>query len=308
MMWRKQGCVFKLEPALWRSTHVQVPTPVILPEVVRVYYACRISGRSYPAFFDLDRRDLTKIVRVQEESIMTPGEPGMFDSDGVMPSCVIENNGELWMYYIGWSELKNTARYQNEIGLAVSRDGGETFERRFKGPIMGRSPVEPGLAVMPFVMYKNWNLIWYQSLTKWEKIGDQYEPIYVIKYAESVDGVKWIRLSEQCVASKSSLEAFSRPSVIYQNRLYRMWYCFRESEDYRGGKGSYRIGYAESRDGIEFERKDEEAGITIGTKGEFDSEMLCYPYIFELDGQLVMLYNGNGFGQSGVGLAFGEQA
>ena len=51
-----------------------------------------------------------------------------------------------------------------------------------------------------------------------------------------------------------------------------MWYS------YRGD--AYRIGYAESVDGLEWERKDEEAGIDVSADG-WDSEMIEYPCVFE---------------------------
>lgn len=308
--WIKQGRIFHLEPSLHRTTHCQVPTPWVSDMFIRIYYACRKDGKSFPAFFDLDRGDLKTILRSEENPVMGWGDPGMFDSDGIMPSCVIENNGELWLYYIGWNELTKTARYHNEIGLAVSKDGGETFESMFKGPVVGRSSCEPGLAVMPFVTCEDgdWHML-YQSLIKWEKIGDQYEPVYVIKYAMSADGVNWDRLRRQCIASNYPLEAFSRPSVIYDGKsdIYRCWFCYRGSEDYRGGgEGAYRIGYAESAVGISFDRMDEKAGIDIGAAGEFDCEMICYPYVIEVDGRILMFYNGNGFGETGIGLAIGD--
>jgi hypothetical protein len=236
----------------------------------------------------------------------------MFDSDGVMPSTVVENEGELWMYYIGWNELKNTARYHNEIGIAVSIDGGETFHRKFEGPIMGRSKEEPGLAVMPFVYKGNfWSYrMWYQSLVSWELINGKYEPVYVIKFADSIkesyreDGVNWDRDPRVCLKPENNLEAFSRPTLIFKDNTYHMWVCVRDSVDYRGGKGSYRIHKAESTWGIEFDRRG--IDLELGSEEEFDSNMQCYPYVLEVDGKLVMLYNGNDFGQTGIGVAIHE--
>jgi hypothetical protein len=76
-----------------------------------------------------------------------------------------------------------------------------------------------------------------------------------------------------------------------------MWYC------YRGP--TYRIGYAESPDGRQWQRRDADAGIDVAPDG-WDSEMIEYPHVFEHDGQLFMLYNGNGYGKTGVGLAILE--
>jgi hypothetical protein len=35
----------------------------------------------------------------------------------------------------------------------------------------------------------------------------------------------------------------------------------------------------------------------------WDSEMMCYPYVFDHKGERYMLYNGNGYGKSGFGIA-----
>lgn len=311
MAWTKQGRIFHLEPAPNRSCHAQAPTPYVMEDRIRVYYACRNNGRAYIAFFDL-AKDLKTILRIQYDPIMSLGRPGMFDADGQMPSCVIKKGDELWMYYIGWSELSGRhARYQNEIGIAVSKDGGETFERMFEGPIMGRSPHEPGLAVMPFIKSfrhicsrQIYDMMYYQSLIKWVLVDGKYEPVYVIKYAESIDGIGWVRESQQCVASRFLLEAFSRPSVVMEGDAYNMYFCYRDTVDYRGGIGSYRIGCANSGSSLnnrKFERTD--FVFPLGKEGEWDSEMTAYPYVFELDGKLVMLYNGNDFGQTGIGVA-----
>lgn len=302
--WIKQGRIFHLEPSSGRSTHTQVPTPLVCDGYIRVYYAGRSHGMSFPAFFDLSF-DLKTILRIQEKPIMELGLPGMFDSDGIMPGCVLKHphSGELLMYYTGWNEKSKTARYHNTIGVAVSHDGGETFERKFPGPIFDRATDYPGLSVTPFILFNNWFRMWYISGKSWHKIGDKYEPVYVIKHAESFDGIEWRRLNEICIKQNHPLEAFSNPTVIYKDCLYHLWYCYRDSKDYRGGKGSYRIGYGTSDDGENFARLDNRAGLSLGEPGEFDSTMQCYPYVIKLGGKMVMFYNGNDFGQTGIGIA-----
>ncbi len=37
--------------------------------------------------------------------------------------------------------------------------------------------------------------------------------------------------------------------------------------------------------------------------GGWDSDMQCYPYVFECDGDIYLLYNGNEFGRWGFGVA-----
>ena len=72
-----------------------------------------------------------------------------------------------------------------------------------------------------------------------------------------------------------------------------MWYAWRGER--------YRIGYAESRDGTQWTR-DDGKGLSAGTDA-WESSMVAYPCVFEWDGRRYMLYNGNDYGRTGVGLA-----
>jgi predicted GH43/DUF377 family glycosyl hydrolase len=116
---------------------------------------------------------------------------------------------------------------------------------------------------------------------------------HVIKYATSSDGIHWEREDLVAIPLQLSDEyAISRPCVIKEEKGYSMWYSYRV--------GSYRIGYAESADGIHWDRKDGEVGIDVSESG-WDSEMIEYPFVFDHKGERYMLYNGTG-SQTGIGL------
>jgi hypothetical protein len=84
-----------------------------------------------------------------------------------------------------------------------------------------------------------------------------------------------------------------------------MFFCYRYSLGYRGRDRGYRIGYASSTDLTTWTRDDAKAGIEVAdaASGEWDSEMVSYPHVFELDGRTLMLYLGNQVGRHGFGLA-----
>jgi hypothetical protein len=118
---------------------------------------------------------------------------------------------------------------------------------------------------------------------------------YHIKYAESRDGINWEREGLVAIDFANDQEyAISRPSVIHDSDRWRMWYSFRGQ--------SYRIGYAESENGRQWKRLDAQVGINVSTAG-WDSEMIEYPFVFDHKGQRYLLYNGNGYGKTGFGLA-----
>jgi len=145
---------------------------------------------------------------------------------------------------------------------------------------------------------------WYLSCTRWEVVDGKPEPFYHLKYAESEDGIHWDRKGIVAIDYKSLEEGgIVKASVIKEEKLYKMWYSYRNGRDYRQNKtNSYRIGYAESIDGKIWQRMDEQVGIDVSQKG-WDSEMLAYPHVIEHENKKFLFYNGNGFGQSGFGYA-----
>lgn len=306
MQWKKIGKIFDIESAGWIASHAQVPTALVLDDRVRVYFAGRNkAGKSFPAYVDLDINNLKSIIEIAEKPCMSFGEPGTFDDDGMMPSEIFKRDNEILLYYSGWNQKVSTP-YHNCMGLASSKDGGRTFERVYAGPIMDRTPMEPYVAVTPTILRSgtDWKM-WYVSGLKWQKVEDKFEPIYVIKYATSHDGINWVRPNITAIPQRFPEEAFSRPSVIRREDGFHMWYCFRDSVDYRDGQGAYRMGYSHSLDGISWVRKDHEAGISVSS-GDWDSSMICYPYVVNIKGKYHMFYNGNSFGRHGFGCAILE--
>lgn len=306
--WEKLGNIF--DPSQhrdWAGSHAQVPTVLVLSDRLRIFYADRdANGRSFPTFLDVDRDEPTKVLYCQKTSVMAGGAPGTFDDEGLMPAWVHSYQGKVWMYYSGWNR-RVSVPYHNSTGLGVSVDQGLSFQRVYEGPIMDRTPAEPYLAVTPWVVREEhgdstlWRS-WYISGLRWDKVGDKYEPVYVIKCATSQDGHHWHRPNIQCVEQLHPQEAFSHPTVLLRNGRYHMWYCYRHSVDYRDGGGSYRIGYATSENGENFVRNDAASGIEASETG-WDAKMICYPSVVEVGDATYMFYNGNGFGQSGIGVA-----
>jgi hypothetical protein len=304
MTWLAHGRIF--DPVLhapWLHSHAQVPTAWVMHDKVRVFYAGRnASGTSFITYADFDKADPVRLLYAHDSPIMALGKTGTFDDEGMMPSNIVAAGGRLHFYYSGWNR-RLTCPYHNATGLIVSDDDGDSFRREFEGPVLDRIPTEPYLAVTPTVLVENgvWKM-WYVSGVSWQQILGHYEPIYVIKHAYSSNGIDWERPGGVCIRPTHSMEAFSRPCVLRERDVYKMWYCYRDSHDYRGGAGSYRMGYAESSDGLAWQRMDD-ADETRIARNEWDSQMQCYPYVVQIGGRRYMFYNGNGFGRSGFGLA-----
>ena len=300
--WIKKGLIFAPEEnSDWLASHAALPVADRMGEIYRIYFSGRDRyNRAQVGFFEIDLASPEKVLHVSEKPVIGLGPLGAFDDSGVTTSWIVNHGGKKYHYYSGWS-LGVTVPFYFFVGLAVSEDGGKTYQRVSPAPILERNAIDPYLTASPCVLIEDgrWRM-WYVSGTGWEMKDDRPRHNYHIKYAESADGIHWHREGVVCIDFQSAEEyAIARPCVIKERDIYKMWYS------YRGG--SYRIGYAESVDGIKWIRKDRESGLDVSESG-WDSEMIEYPYVFEHEGEHYMLFNGNGYGKTGIGLAIRERS
>jgi hypothetical protein len=304
--WVKRGPIFQAGGrAAWMASHAQMPVPVLTEDGrLRVYFSTRDDqNRSRSAFFETDADQPANVAYVTKRPALDLGEPGAFDDSGAMASCIVESDGKPYLFYIGFTRGVGVP-YKTEIGLAVSTDGGVTFTRAQTVPVVERTRREPHGTNSPFVLREAglWRM-WYGSFTGWDRTSARPEPVYVIRYAESSDGLRWHRETTDCIEPLSDAEANARAWVVREGGAYRMWFSYRSILGFRESpERSYRIGYAESDDGVSWKRRDEESGIGPSEEG-WDSEMAAYACVYQHAGVKHMLYNGNGFGRSGIGHA-----
>jgi predicted GH43/DUF377 family glycosyl hydrolase len=296
MKWIKMGRIFSPDGNFpWMQSHAANPVAEYLSEdIFRIYFSCRDKhNRSSIGFIEFDINKPDHVLRVSNRPILEPGEPGLFDDSGASIGCLVFCNNKAFLYYTGWN-LGVTVPWRNSIGLAIKNNSDKIFQKYSRVPIVDRSEVDPFSVSYPWVIQDGsvWKM-WYGSNLRW---GTEHQDMnHVIKYAESSDGIHWDRQGKIAIPLQITGEwGISKPCVIRDNDVYRMWYSYRGE--------SYRIGYAESGDGIRWVRKDDEVGIDVSKSG-WDSEMIEYPFVFDHDGERYMLYNGNGYGKSGIGLA-----
>lgn len=295
--WTKIGRIFcPSSEHAWLTTHASVPIAEnIHGDYFKIYFSSRDkNNRSFTGNVVIDIKQPHRILELSQTPTLTPGELGEFDDSGAMATWLADFGGKKYLYYIGWN-LGVTVPFRNSIGLAISNDG-KNYTKYTNGPILDRTLYEPHFSasccVLPGV--DKWRM-WYLSCTGWKIKNNKPMHYYHIKYAESLDGIHWKRDGIISIDYASNDEhAISRPSVIRDKDCWKMWYS------YRGD--SYRIGYAESNDGRDWKRLDNRAGIDISSSG-WDSKMIEYPFVFDHTGHRYMLYNGNGYGKTGFGLA-----
>jgi hypothetical protein len=296
ILWQQRGRLLPAPPPVpWATSHAALPHAQPLGDGrIRLYFSSRDDrGRSHIGRADTDLTSPEAFVEFCDEPVLRPGPLGAFDDAGVTTSCLVEHDARQLLYYTGWS-LGQTVPFYLFAGCAVTEDG-ETYERISAAPILERNDVDPYVTASPWVLVDDgrWRM-WYVSGSGWELVDGRPRHRYHIKYAESGDGISWDRRGVVCIDFADANEyAFSRPCVVKDDDLYRMWFSARGP--------TYRIGYAESNDGVKWTRKDEEAGIA--SSGEWDSEMQAYPAVFDDGGKRYMVYNGNDYGRTGIGWA-----
>ena len=310
--WKKLGKAFSPQETSgrsWLAEFAQAPSSLIFDNFVRMYFSCRplpdANGQyvSYSAYVDLDRFDLFTVLDICTKPILDLGGLGEFDEFGTYPVSVVRNDNEIVAYYAGWTRCESVP-FNVAIGMAKSSDDGKTFRKIGKGPVISYSPEEPFVLSGPKIRIFNgkWYM-WYIAGRKWKMVDDRAEPVYKIRMAISEDGIQWSKINRDLIDNRiEEDEAQASPDVFFSNGRYHMFFCYRYSANFRSKQNGYRIGYASSTNLIDWKRDDAKAGIDVSDEG-WDSEMISYPHVFELDGQIYMAYLGNQVGRFGFGLA-----
>lgn len=316
MKWKKMGKVFDPSRASLPdhcTEYAQSPQALVFEDFVRIYFSCRekdATGQylSHISFVEMDK-GLKGITRYAGKTVIPLGDLGCFDEHGIFPMNMLRRQDEVWGYTCGWSRRKSVG-VETSIGLAKSTDDGLTFQRCGPGPILTASLHEPFLVGDPFVkVVQDRFHMWYIFGTSWSHQPSEKTParVYKIGHAISDDGVSWEREGRQIIESRLNAdESQALPTVFFHENRYHMLFCYREATDFRQNRlRGYRIGYAYSDDLATWTRDDQQAGIDVSPSG-WDSQMICYPHVFQLAGKVYLLYNGNEFGRHGFGLAVME--
>jgi hypothetical protein len=299
MKWVKRGLVYAPRgDEIWARSHAYLPTVEVLgDDRLRVYFASLDEHKvGRIGFVDLSSEDPCRVIQVSQRPVFDIGSPGTFDDQGVSPSCILNVDGQKRLYYFGWQSAGKVP-YLLFTGVAFYSEEEGVFHRYRRVPVMDRTNDEPFVRSAGFVLPEGSGYrMWYVSATGWWNQEGKTLPRYTIRCTTSKDGLRWDGESRVCLSMREDEFRLGRPWVLKGRDCYRMWYSVRSTSK------PYRIRYAESEDGWNWVRKDEEGGIDVSESG-WDSEMVCFPCVVEVAGRTYMFYNGNGHGSTGFGVA-----
>lgn len=310
--WKRLGKIF--DPDLFslvpgQCGFAQSPQALIRDNCIRIFFSTRTRDAagtylSQVAYADFDDQ-FEKVLNHSTAPVIPLGKLGAFDEHGIFPTNVISVESDVYAYTTGWNRRRSVP-VDAAIGLAISHDGGQSFKKMGDGPVLGPSLHEPFLVGDGFVaQFEGAFHMWYIHGTNW--ISDPAghpDRIYRIAHATSIDGINWRRHGSGLIPDRlGNEECQALPTVIKFDGTYHMWFCYRWATDFRNNRHrSYRIGYACSSDLENWRRDDSFGGLDVADEG-WDSEMVCYPNVFQYKDNIYMLYNGNAFGKHGFGLA-----
>lgn len=313
MKWKKLGKIF--DPSQYTLPNnckefAQSPQTLVFDDFVRIYFSTRErdegTGKflSHIAFADMDK-EFKKVLRISKDTVIKLGELGTFDEHGIFPINVIRHQDKILAYTCGWSRRVSVS-VETSTGIAISNDNGVSFQKIGNGPVLTSSLHEPFLVGDSFVcVYENTWHMWYIYGTRWiDNTLEEAARVYKIGHAVSSDGITWKKEGRQLISDVLNAdECQALPTVIHHKDRYHMYFCYREAIGFRKDKTrGYRLGYAWSKDLVNWVRDDADAGIEFSAEG-WDSEMQCYPHIFKCNEKIYLLYNGNEFGRHGFGIA-----
>lgn len=289
--WKIIDLIIKPKKSLLQRSHCMVPTVKrINKDVIRVFYSSRDNHNISRIFYSDYNLTKEKLQDNPSDPVFDIGELGAFDDNGVIPSCLISKGDYDYLFYIGWNK-KSRVRMNLFGGLAYKKKREKKFKRYFKSPILERNSHDYLFNTAPFVIrHKNKYLMYYSSTIKW--INENL-PVYNIKMCESKNLIHWKRKGQVCINLKKKEFALGRSNLIVHNKKFMMWYSYK-------GK-NYKIGYAESKDGKKWVRKDHL--IKFKNNKNFKFKMMEFSFVFRHKNNLYMLFNADNYGEKGIYLA-----
>ena len=300
MEWIKKGLIYCPNGEhTWEKDTFMTPHAIDVGDgVIRIFGGVRDdNGISRIKYIDVDANNPQNVLYISDKPSLDIGRDGTFDDNGVILGDTVWVDDKLYLYYVGFQHVQK-AKFYAFSGLAISEDKGKTFNRYSEVPIMDRTDTGKFGRCIHTVNYEDGVFkCYYAVIHSWKIINAVPYPAYNIWYAESSDGIHWPSKDEHlCVDVMGNEYRIGRPKVYRTETGYEMYY----TRDLVTKE--YLIGYAESKDGLNWTRRDELVGIHKSESG-WDSEMACYPVRLDLNDKKYMFYGGNGMGKTGVGYA-----
>ncbi|MEM0673888.1 MULTISPECIES: hypothetical protein [Dickeya] len=301
MKWIKKGliCSFESFDLEWYKKNTMVPVPLLISkDCLRIFLTmCDAENVGRIGYVDVNPNNPSEIINYSKEAVLDIGRDGCFDDSGVLPSAIFEHEGKHYMFYSAYQK-QTKIPYTILTGVAVFNNDFTKLERVTEVPLLERTDDERFIRSAVFCIKDQEKFkIYYSSGNEWVDNTLKIVPRYDIKCIESDDLLDWHKSEPKpCISLSGDEYGLTTPNVYKDGNIYKMTYAIRSIS-----KG-YRLGYAESTDGIHWQRIDNLMDIEVSPSG-WDSEMVCFGNVFQYEEKEYLFYCGNHYGIGGMGYA-----
>jgi hypothetical protein len=296
--WRPLGRIMEAFGGRFSQSHAMLPTPILLPDRLRVFFAsCDADLRGRVFFADLERREPYRVLSLHTEPVFDLGPRGAFDCDGVNPTQVFRRGERLLMFYVGWQRDVDDAPYALISGLAESRDDGFSFTR-LRAPVLPPTAAERMFRTAAFARPEpgGWRLF-YVAGSQFIPGPTRPLPVYSLKETTSASFEHWPDEGRELLAPdvEGGELGYGRPVVWDEGEEAVMLVSLRT-----------RSGYELLRAPLEEVRRGRQPSEPVLThpREAWESEMTCFGSPIRFEDRELLFYNGNQYGRSGFGLAW----
>ena len=295
--WQKRGRIIAPAGAGLQTSHAMLPTPMLLADRIRVFFAsCDADLRGRIFFADVDRAPPFALMQVSTAPSFDLGPAGAFDADGVNPCHILERDGAWHLYYIGWQRLSAEIPYTLLAGLAVSTDQGQSFTRLSDQPILPPRPGERCFRTAPFVRRTaaGFDMLYIGGDGFSPGPGGKLLPSYALRHHASPDGISWTETPTTLLEPDPAADeiGFGRPFLwTPAGSGPALMISVRTTAGYRLAQ-------------MPFGRTPPDLQpVLTGPAEPWESDMTCFGAPIRVDDHELLFYNGNAMGRTGCGLA-----
>ncbi len=284
MTWKK--CVknpipaLAAEPGTWREGASMTVDVIDQGDKWQIFYVGKKDGQDSIGIASAPKTGFDGVVWKDDprNPILTPGEPGSYDSKHIVDPAAVEWDSKYYLYYSAIGDGPDS------LGLAISEDG-LNFKKEDEPVMVGRAP-----EVVKF----DGQLYMFYSM-------DSPKGGYEFHLATSSDGKHFTPEGPVFTPSESGWDSLSvvTPRIFEEDGIFIMAYAGDDKEkDY-----PTKFGFAFSKDLRHWVRYSENPVFSGGEPGSWESKAIWFPEILKVGDTYFLWYEGHDGKISQVGLA-----
>ncbi len=281
----------------WNDHSISDPKVIFVADTFRMWFTGRdihtYSNKIGYAWSVDGRRWEVETTAVLTGTSYSWDEAGIETVTIVYDSNAVMNPYKMW--YVGSRDMEQaTHSIYWHVGYAWSEDG--TNWVKYPSPVLtaniDSASLDHGSLEGPSVILDKDTLRMYYAGFADIDQNMHFNQHFNINYAWSLDGVNWHKKLDRPVLEVGPMGSWDAhnvqdPEVLKIGEQYHMWYGGNASDDL-----GQQIGYAYSKDGLNWQKSNANPILTTGKKGNWDEHLASYPTVVQVDSTFMLWYTG----------------